>query len=79
MNTTQAAKLLADVNEEDLFEHGSLFSTMDPEGKIFWRVLEVHEEDDGTRRVTFHLYYRDVFLRTLIGFLKPDGRVQWGV
>jgi len=30
------------------------------------------------RRVTFHLYYRDVFLKSLIGILTPEGKVQWG-
>ena len=79
MNNEQAVQLLSTVSEEDLFEHGNVFNKMDTEGKVFWRVLEVHLDKDGTRRVTFHLYYRDVFLRALIGYLTPDKKVQWGV
>lgn len=75
MNETQAVQLVASVNEEDLFEHGQVFSKMDPE-PIFWKVLEVAETDAG-RRVTFHLYFRDVYLKSLVGLITPDNKVEW--
>ncbi len=78
MITKEAKHLLSSVNEEELFEHGVLFSRMDPKSGIFWKVLEAVDTDEG-RRVTFHLYYRDVFLKSLVGILTPSGTVQWGV
>lgn len=77
MNTEEARKLLATVKEGELFEHGILFGRMDPDEPIVWKVLEAVETPEG-RRVTFHLYYRDVFVKSLIGLLTGSGRVQWG-
>ncbi len=77
MNAAEAKKLLASVQEEDLFEHGELFSRMDPGEPIFWKVLEAIDTPKG-RRVTFHLYYRDVFLKSLVGIITTNGKVQWG-
>jgi hypothetical protein len=78
MNKAEAVKLLSTVNEEDLFEHGVMFGNMDAGGAIFWRVLEAINTPEG-RRVTFHLYYRDIFLKALIGTVSPEGNVQWGM
>lgn len=78
MNLAQSKKLLATVKAEELFSEGQLFSRMDKGEPIFWRVLEATDTDKG-RRVTFHLYHRDVFLRVLIGLLTPEGKVKWGV
>jgi len=78
MNTEQAIQLLSKVDDEELFEHGKLFSRMDKDEPICWKVLEAIDTDEG-RRVTFHLYYRDVFLKSLVGILTTDDKVQWGV
>ncbi|MCK5640962.1 MAG: hypothetical protein KAJ19_09205 [Gammaproteobacteria bacterium] len=77
MNNKQAKKLFKTVKEGDLFSNGKLFGRMDPEQPIFWKVLEVEESDRGLR-VTFHLYYRDVFIKSLIGILTNKGQVLWG-
>lgn len=78
MNMKQAATLLETVQDENLVELGRMFSRMDPNEPIFWKVLEATDTPDG-RRVTFHLYYRDVFLKAVIGYLAPDQRVSWGI
>jgi len=78
MNTKQARELLGSIQEGELFEHGKLFKRMDPDEPIFWKVLEAIDTDEG-RRVTFHLYYRDVFLKSIVGLLTESGKVLWGV
>lgn len=80
MLTTKAqCELFSKLNEGDVFEYGAPFSFDDE--KLVWRCEEVVTKDtaDGpVVRYTFHVYFRDVMLRSLVAVVDPDNqKVLW--
>lgn len=73
-------KLLSQLSEGDVFEHGTLFNLPGAE-RLVWSCEEsttVMTDAGESIRCTLHLYYRGVMLRALVAWLDPvTQRVEW--
>lgn len=70
----QQKAVLSTVVEGNIFEVGELFSKMAPKEKVTWEVLERIKMEDGSERITMHLYILDVFFQVAVGVW---GKGEW--
>ena len=62
--------LFKSLREGECFEYGIPFAFA-PE-PLMWRCLEVVENKDGSKRLTFHIYYKDVMFASKVLTVDPE-------
>lgn len=77
MSEKSNGEKLAELKEGDLFELGDLMPGLNSGQKVVWACLEnVAHNEVGTRRVTLHAYWHDVFLMAATVIVGIGGSFQ---
>lgn len=62
------------LKDGESMEYGELCGGLDSDTPIVWDLLETLDTPEG-RRMTFHLYWHEVFFGTLVLLVKADGSI----
>lgn len=78
MKTNNLADMFRALEKGNIVEGGRIFKAPLPEEKITWQVIEkVTLIPSNVVRITFRLYYLDVFLSQAVAEISQNEEIQW--